>query len=62
MDDPDFKVDPGVKGCGVLTANLSEKTTRGCADLGNELSRIYERAIFPTGHSGAFDFNTVSIW
>ena len=62
MDDPDFKVDPGVRGCGVLTANLSDKTTRGCTELGNELARIYERATFPTGQSGAFDFNTVSIW
>ena len=62
MDDPTFDLNPGVRGCGVLTAHLSEKTTRGCTDLGNELSRVYERARFPTDQSGAFDFNTVSIW
>jgi 23S rRNA (adenine2030-N6)-methyltransferase len=62
MDDPGFTLNPGVRGCGVLTANLGETTTRGCTDLGNELSRIYERAKFPSGQSGAFDFNTVSIW
>jgi 23S rRNA A2030 N6-methylase RlmJ len=62
MDDPTFTLNPGVRGCGVLTANLSERSTRDCTDLGKELSRIYERAKFPTGQSGAFDFNTVSIW
>ena len=62
MDDPGLGIDPGVRGCGVLTANLREETTRACTDLGKELSRIYERSRFPGGQSGAFDFNTVSIW
>lgn len=62
MDDPAFTLNPGVRGCGILTANLSDRSTRDCTDLGNELSRVYERAKFPTGQSGAFDFNTVSIW
>jgi len=62
MDDREFDINPGVRGCGMLTANLSEDTTRACKDLGNELSRIYERSRFPGGQSGAFDFSTVSIW
>lgn len=62
LDDREFDLNPGVRGCGVLTANLREDTTRTCTDLGNELSRVYQRAKFPGGHSGAFDFNTVSIW
>ena len=62
MDDREFDVNPGVRGCGMLTANLSDETSRALTDLGNELSRIYERSRFPGGHSGAFDFNTVSIW
>jgi 23S rRNA (adenine2030-N6)-methyltransferase len=62
LDDREFDLNPGVRGCGMLTANLSETTTRACADLGNELSRVYERSRFPGGQSGAFDFNTVSMW
>jgi 23S rRNA (adenine2030-N6)-methyltransferase len=62
MDDREFDVNPGVRGCGMLTANLSDETTRALTDLGNELSRIYERSRLHGGHSGAFDFNTVSIW
>jgi 23S rRNA A2030 N6-methylase RlmJ len=62
LDDPDFNIDPGVKGCGILTAGLSDKTTSRCAELGKELSRIYQRSRFTSGHSGAFDFSTVSIW
>ena len=62
MDDPECDAETGVRGCGVLTANLREETARACTDLGNELSRIYERSRFPGGQSGAFDFNTVSIW
>ncbi len=62
MDDREFKLNPGVRGCGVLTANLGENTTAALTDLGDELSRIYERARLPGGHSGAFDFSTVSIW
>ncbi len=62
MDDPDFTFDPGVRGCGLLTANLGDEARKRCSDLGKELSRLYERATVPTGHSGAFDFNTVSMW
>lgn len=62
LDDPELTFNPGVRGCGMLTANLQDDTTRRCTELGNELSRIYERAKFPGGQSGAFDFNTVSIW
>jgi 23S rRNA (adenine2030-N6)-methyltransferase len=62
LDDPELPSNPGVRGCGMLTANLTEDATGRCTELGNELSRIYERAVFPCGRSGAFDFNTVSIW
>ncbi|MGD9140385.1 MAG: 23S rRNA (adenine(2030)-N(6))-methyltransferase RlmJ [bacterium] len=62
MGDPGFTLNPGVMGCGLLTANLGEEITGACTALGNELSRIYERARFPSGHPGTFDFNTVSIW
>jgi len=62
IDDPAFEFNPGVRGCGFLTANISQEATRVCTVLGNELSRIYENATVPGGRSGAFDFSTVSIW
>jgi 23S rRNA A2030 N6-methylase RlmJ len=62
MDRLPSGLDTGVGGCGVLTANLDTNVASVCAELGSELARIYERARFPSGHSGAFDFNTVSMW
>jgi 23S rRNA (adenine2030-N6)-methyltransferase len=56
IDNQDFKLDPGVKGCGVLLGNLTGNALTVCSLLGVELVKIYESASFPDGSSGATDF------
>jgi hypothetical protein len=61
IDNENVKLDPGVKGCGVLLANVGEQTLSVCSSLGNELAAIYNYASFPDGSSGAIDFVTLNL-
>jgi 23S rRNA (adenine2030-N6)-methyltransferase len=56
MHDPDFDINPGVMGCGVLCSNLSAKAVAACKELGVELARLYAHAKFPDGSTGALEF------
>ena len=56
MHDPDFDINPGVMGCGVLCSNFAEDALMSCAKLGTELGRIYSDAKFPDGSTGALEF------
>ena len=56
MGDPDFDINPGVMGCGILCANLSRETRAGCEALGQALTRIYADAAFPGGYPGGLRF------
>jgi hypothetical protein len=48
-NNPDFRCNPGVMGCGILCSNLSEKTISFCIKLGKDLQNLYHNAIFPNG-------------
>jgi 23S rRNA (adenine2030-N6)-methyltransferase len=50
---------PGVNGCGVLCANLSDASVHACTRLGNSLAATYHDARLPDNHSGAVNFRTV---
>ena len=56
MHDPDFDINPGVMGCGVLCGNAGGRTIAACAEMGEELGRIYTDAKFPDGSTGAPEF------
>ena len=56
MHNPDFDINPGVMGCGVLCAGMGDGAIAACAELGEELARIYADAKFPDGSSGALRF------
>ena len=60
MHDPDFDINPGVMGCGVLCSNFTEDALMSCAKLGTELGRIYSDAKFPDGSTGALEFRQPS--
>lgn len=55
------RINPGIKGCGILCGNLRKQTTDACSKLGKELAKIYEHARFPDGTSGALDFSVVPL-
>lgn len=61
INNPDFKMNPGVLGCGILCSNLSERAMLACSELGEDLAKIYRNASFPNGHSGAIEFATVPL-
>ena len=56
MHNPDFDINPGVMGCGVLCGNRNDGAIAACAELGEELARTYADAKFPDGSSGALEF------
>ncbi len=56
MENPLFDVDPGVLGCGIACANLSDASIPVVDRLGRALAEIYEGAVLPGGHSGAIRF------
>lgn len=56
---PEFN--PGVMGCGILCGNLSGEAVSASSRLGYELARVYSRASFPGGRSGAFDFRSLPL-
>jgi 23S rRNA A2030 N6-methylase RlmJ len=53
---------PGVPGCGIVCANLSEQATAACEELGTALRSIYARALLPNGDDGSLDFRTLRHW
>jgi 23S rRNA (adenine2030-N6)-methyltransferase len=55
------EVNPGVMGCGILCANLSDEAVSASSRLGYELARAYARSLLPDGRSGAFDFRSVPL-
>ncbi len=61
MDDATFDESPGILGCGIICANLSEPAVLACDGSGKELELIYRNAKFPDGHSGAIKYKTIAI-
>lgn len=61
MNDATFDESPGIMGCGMVCANLSEKAILACDGLGQELEKIYEKTKFPDGHSGAIKYKTIAV-
>ncbi len=53
---PALPPNPGVRGCGVLCANLSELVLQSCHALGDALASAYGDASLPDGWSGALEF------
>jgi hypothetical protein len=53
---------PGVPGCGIVCANLSERATAACEELGTALRSIYASAVLPNGDDGSLDFRTLTHW
>jgi hypothetical protein len=54
--------DPGVPGCGIVCANLSDQATAACEELGTALRSIYANAVLPNGDDGSLDFRTLMPW
>jgi 23S rRNA (adenine2030-N6)-methyltransferase len=61
MNDPNFRFDPGVLGCGILGSHLGEQSISMCEKLGEALASIYSDAVLPEGHSGAIHYGSISI-
>ena len=53
---------PGVPGCGIDCANLSQRATAACEELWAGLRSIYADAVLPAGDDGSLDFRTVTRW
>lgn len=53
--------DPGVRGCGILCANLKSESICAASRLGHELARIYAGALLPDGTSGALTFRNINL-
>jgi hypothetical protein len=62
LQDPDFDINPGVVGCGILTSNLSDQASSVCVRLGEALAEIYQSATFPDGRTGAIEFAALPLW
>jgi len=54
--------DPGVPGCGILCANLSQPATVACQELGAALQSPYSGAVLPNGDDGSLDFRALTRW
>jgi 23S rRNA (adenine2030-N6)-methyltransferase len=54
--------DPGVPGCGIVCADLSDQATAACEELGTALRSIYANAVLPNGDDGSLDFRTLTHW
>jgi 23S rRNA A2030 N6-methylase RlmJ len=57
LHDPALPPDPGVRGCGVLCANLAPDALDACSGLGAAMESIYRGAVFPDGQVGALAFH-----
>jgi hypothetical protein len=53
---------PGVPGCGILCANLSQQATVACQELGSALRSLYIDAVLPNGDDGSLNFRTLTRW
>lgn len=56
LEGPDLPPNPGVRGCGVVCANISQPAINACQQLGNALVDVYGDASLPNGWLGALDF------
>jgi 23S rRNA (adenine2030-N6)-methyltransferase len=56
LRDPALPPNPGIRGCGVLCANISPESIAACARLGAAMEVIYNGATLPGGRSGALVF------
>ncbi len=54
-----FRVNPGVLGCGFVCASMSIESIRACELLAMGLVSIYQNARLPDGSSGALQFETI---
>jgi 23S rRNA A2030 N6-methylase RlmJ len=52
IKNPRSELNPGVFGCGLYSGNLSQRSVQAVERLGNELARIYEAALLPSGQNG----------
>ncbi len=59
MEGQEPVVDIGLRGCGIICANLSQEALDACTNLAGELVRIYTSAVLPSGQSGAIQFSSV---
>jgi 23S rRNA (adenine2030-N6)-methyltransferase len=60
IDDPNFKFDPGVRGCGIICSNLSDQSFNILKKFGSELEELYREVSFSDGTSGKLS-STISI-
>lgn len=61
IDCPSLGINPGVRGCGILCANLGRASVSAASRLGYDLARLYADATFPGGVSGAFAFRGINL-
>jgi Ribosomal RNA large subunit methyltransferase D, RlmJ len=53
---------PGVPGCGILCANLTQQATVACQELGSALQSLYIDAVLPNSDDGSLNFRTLTRW
>jgi Ribosomal RNA large subunit methyltransferase D, RlmJ len=53
---------PGVPGCGILCANLTQQATVACQELGSALESLFIDAVLPNDDDGSLDFRTLTRW
>jgi hypothetical protein len=53
---PELPPNPGVRGCGVVCANISRPAIQACAALGHALAAVYRDASLPNGWPGVLEF------
>jgi 23S rRNA A2030 N6-methylase RlmJ len=61
IDCDDLGTNPGVRGCGILCANLGRASISASSRLGYDLARLYADASFPGGMSGALAFRGIDL-
>lgn len=57
------KINPalGILGCGILCANLDDKTVSMCKKVGQELAEVYRNSLIANGDSGELLFNNYTL-
>ena len=53
---------PGVAGCGIACANLDQRATAACEELGMALGAVYAGARLPNGDDGSLSFRAPADW
>jgi len=61
IEDPTFAEKVGILGCGIVCSNMSDQSISVCQSLGEALSEVYAGTRFPSGRSGALQFNSITI-